>query len=171
MTFNSLDNFKSDGFSGFKKVGDLFLNFSGVPNERGNYFVLYLGGKRPEFLSRGVGGFFKGKDPNVSIPELESNWVDETVVVYIGQAGGIRAGKWSDATLSERIGAYMKFGQGRDIGHFGGRFIWQIKDHRDLVLCWKSWPNKTKDPKEVEGEWIQEFKSIYGKRPFANLQD
>jgi len=171
MTFNSSKALKAEGFSGFKKVGDLFLNSSSIPNERGNYLVLYLGGKRPEFIAKGVGGLFKGKNPNVSISELESSWVDETIVIYVGQAGGIRAGKWSNSTLNDRISTYMKFGKGRNIGHFGGRYIWQIKNHRDLVLCWKPWPNKSKDPKQVEGEWIQEFKNIYGKRPFANLQD
>jgi hypothetical protein len=171
MTFDSVDVLRAGGFSGFTKVRDLFRSCSNVPNERGNYLALYLDGNRPEFVPKGVGGFFKGKNPNVSTAELESTWVDGPIVIYIGQAGGIRAGKWSNETLNGRISTYMKFGQGRNVGHFGGRYIWQIRNYGDLALCWKPWPNKMKDPKQVEGEMIQEFKARYGKRPFANLQD
>ena len=52
--------------------------------------VVYTGENIPEFLSRGTGGFFKGKDPNVSITELETNWVENTCVVYIGKAGKLK---------------------------------------------------------------------------------
>jgi hypothetical protein len=171
VRFDWIHSLKTEGFVEFRKVSDLFLNCSYVPNERGNYLVLYLNGNRPEFVPKGVGGFFKGKNPNVSIAELLSSWVDGTIVIYIGQAGGVRAGKWSSQTLNDRISTYMKFGQGKDVGHFGGRYIWQIRDYRDLVLCWRPWPNKIRNPKQVEGELIPEFRSVYGKRPFANLQD
>jgi len=162
---------KNDGFEGFKTIQDLFSNPTSIPYERGIYLVLYLNNDSPEFLSKGVGGYFKGKDPNVTLHELKSNWVDNTFVIYIGQAGGKRAGKWSSRTLNERISTYMKFGKGYNIGHYGGRYIWQLKNYRDLVICWKPFPNKTRDPKMVESQMIHEFKIIYGKRPFANLQD
>lgn len=170
MDFNSLDELKSEGFVGFKRIRDLFLDTSTIPKERGNYLVLYVGGGRPEFNEKGVGGCFKGKKPYDLIEKLESMWVGDTIVIYIGQAGG-RAGKWSNQTLNDRICTYMKFGQGQNVAHRGGRYVWQIKNYKDLIICWKPWPNKISDPKQVEGKLIQQFKSIYGKRPFANLQD
>jgi len=170
MIFDSIDALRAEGFMGFRNIGDLFLSCSGVPNERGNYIVLYLGGDYPKFVSKGVGGFFKGKDPNRPIAELEEHWVPGAIVVYIGQAGGIIKGKWSEETLNRRISRYMEFGQGKPVGHWGGRYIWQIQNYKDLVLCWQPLSQKVRDPKQVEGEMIWKFKSIYGKWPFANLR-
>lgn len=65
----------------------------------------------------------------------------------------------------------MQFGQGEPIGHWGGRLIWQLKDAKDLIVCWKVL-GKDEEPREVEKEMIQAFKKGHdGKRPFANLQD
>ena len=44
----------------------------------------------PNFLPVGTGGLFKGEDPNVSIAELQNNWVEGTPVVYIGKATSIK---------------------------------------------------------------------------------
>ena len=104
-------------------------------------------------------GKVKITNPNVPVSELENNWVNNTCVVYIGKA----------TTLSKRISQYLRFGDGENIGHWGGRLIWQIKDSKDLQLCWK--PVDT-NPREEEKRLIADFKRQYdGKRPFANLQD
>ena len=42
-----------------------------------------------EFIKSGVGGFFKGRNPNVSFEELKSNYLASSQVVYIGKAGSI----------------------------------------------------------------------------------
>ena len=47
-------------------------------------------GETPNFLPVGTGGLFKGEDPNVSIAELQNNWVEGTPVVYIGKATSIK---------------------------------------------------------------------------------
>lgn len=86
-------------------------------------------------------------------------------MVYIGKAGG--PGK--NATLRSRMRQYMRFGQGEALGHCGGRYIWQLSDSRDLVVCWK--PTTGEDPRDVERELIDEFKAIYGRHPFVNLAD
>ena len=171
MNYDSIESIKSTGFKGFMKISDLFSDIKTVLDERGNYLVLYLTQEEPTFLENGVGGYFKRKNPNVSIEVLKENWIHDTIVVYIGQAGGIRAGKWSNETLQKRIKKYMQFGQGKNIGHYGGRYIWQIKPYKDLVVCWHEKPNMIKDPKAVESGMIADFKSVYGNRPFANLQD
>ena len=62
----------------------------------------------------------------------------------------------------------MRFGQGKDVGHKGGRYIWQIPNSENLVVCWK--PTQ-EDSRTVEAELIQQFVAEFGKRPFANLSD
>jgi len=64
----------------------------------------------------------------------------------------------------------MQFGQGKAVGHYGGRYIWQLQDAKDLVVCWKV--TLDDEPRVVEKQMIEEFKAAHGgKRPFANLVD
>ena len=161
MKFNTIDDLKAAGFEGFIPVVQLQANSTAIPRTAGVYMVVYTEGNMPEFLSRGTGGFFKGKDPNVSIPELGTNWVKNTCVVYIGKAG---------TTLRKRLNQYLKFGNGQNIGHWGGRYIWQIKNSGNLLLCWKPTPDE--DPEAIETALIARFKEQHrGHRPFANLKD
>ncbi len=164
MKFKTSKDIIDAGFSGFKTMNELIHSNSYIPTVRGVYLVLYTQQKAPGFLSTGTGGFFKERDPNVSIAELQSNWVEDTVVIYIGKAGGVK----SNATLRSRLNQYLRFGQGAKVGHWGGRLIWQIQDARDLVLCWKPVPDG--DPEQLEKEMIRKFHSVYLKRPFANLR-
>ena len=159
MTFNDIDEIKKAGFEGFKKMSELFLDSSMLPDNSGVYLVLYVDNKPEEFLTVGSGGHFKGKNPNVSLTELKSNWVDNTKVVYIGKA----------TSLKSRLRQYFGFGQGKNIGHWGGRLIWQLATSNNLVVCWKTLPNE--DPRTFEGKLIKDFVTQYGNRPFANLAD
>jgi len=159
--------FQAQGFEGFKNMGELMDGASTqIPAQKGVYVVLRERVSAPKFLPKGTGGFFKGKNPNVSIAELEANWVEDTPVVNIGKAGGVG----SSATLQKRLGQYLRFGQGANVGHWGGRYIWQLSDSRDLIVCWKTLYSD--DPRDVERQMIEDFKAIHaGKRPFANLVD
>ena len=156
MTFNDIDEIKKAGFTGFKKISELFIDSSKLPDNNGVYLVLNIDNKPGQFLTVGSGGYFKGKDPNISLADLKSNWVDKTKVVYIGKATSLRS----------RLRQYFSFGQGKNIGHYGGRLIWQIKYSKDLVVCWKS---LTIDPRQYEADLIQKFTKTFGCRPFANL--
>ncbi|MFV0226042.1 hypothetical protein OBJ96_13220 [Empedobacter falsenii] len=142
MNFNSIDDIKKAGFTGFKKMSELFIDSSSIPKSKGIYLVL---------------------NPNVSIDELKANWVDNSLVVYIGKAGS----ETSKATLNSRLKQYFGFGQGKNIGHWGGRLIWQLKNSSDLIVCWKSLPND--DPRTLESQLIKKFIDKFSKRPFANL--
>lgn len=157
----------AQGFGGFKTVGELMDGLkTAVPAQKGVYVVLRESVSAPQFLTKGTGGFFKGKDPNVPLAELEANWVTDTPILYIGKAGGTD----SSATLQKRLCQYLRFGQGANVGHWGGRYIWQLADSRDLVVCWKGL--FTDEPREVEQQMIADFKAAHaGKRPFANLTD
>ena len=126
---------------------------------------LYKGS--PVFVPEGSGGHFKGRNPNVPAGELQANWVKDTCVVYIGKAGG----GTSRATLRKRIGQYIRFGSGEPVGHWGGRYIWQLEDADDLLFCWRA-AKESEDAKDLESKLIADFKSQYGgARPLANLSD
>ncbi len=160
MKFDSIENIRQAGFDGFVAVSKLQTSkCSEVPEEPGIYLVLRPSKTRPDFLGESTGGFFKEKNPTVEIETLEQNWVEDTVVLYIGQT----------STLKTRLRTLCKFGQGKAIGHWGGRCMWQLRDSSDLLVCWKGTPDAV--PKVVESELIQEFKAAYDKRPFANLAD
>lgn len=164
MIFETIEQIKEHGFEGFIRISDLMnSDFNIIPRIKGVYLILNEQNE-PVFLNDNVGGHFKDRNPTVSQLELQSNWVDNSVVIYIGKAGGGN----SRATLNSRIKDYMKFGSGQPVGHWGGRFIWQIDKHKNLTVCWKETPND--DPREIEKDLIKTFVRIYGKRPFANLQ-
>ena len=150
-----------DFLKGFIKISDLRNRTSAISGMPGVYMVLRRSPEHPTFLKAGSGGFFKGKNPNVPISELEANWVESEAVVYIGM---------TTQPLRKRISTYLRFGDGEDVGHYGGRYIWQLADHEDLEFCWLPMP--TGDPRARESELIEAFKLCHnGQRPFANLKD
>ena len=161
-----IEELKTEGWQGFKTIAELKSSVSGITKAMGVYMVLRLSSEAPQFIHPGTGGFFKGKDPNVPISELQSKWNDGSPIMYIGKAGSSS----SNATLNSRLSQYMKFGCGKNIGHWGGRYIWQLEDSRELTVCWK--PLYSDDPRTIEQQMISDFKALhFGRRPFANLND
>lgn len=107
---------QAQGFEGFKTMGKLIDGaWKQIPAQKGVYVILCESESTPHFLQEGTGGFFKGKNPNVSIAKLNANWVDGTSVVYIGKAGG----SGCSATLQKRLGQYLRFGQGASVMPLG----------------------------------------------------
>lgn len=170
IQFKAIDDLRQIGFEGFVPISDLWKDHSVIPNVKGVYMVVRTVNNAPEFLTEGTGGFFKGKDPNVSLDVLRANWVNDTCIIYIGQAGGIKNGKQPQSTLRSRLKEYLRFGQGKPVGHQGGCYIWQLKDAANLLFCWM--PLLEDDPRTVELSFISSFKKCYGgHRPFANRND
>ncbi len=157
----SIEQLKKSGFSGFKTISDLWLDASIIPKQKGVYVV--INNSKKDFVARGTGGYFKGTDPNVDLNVLENKWVDNAIVVYIGKAGGSEV----TATLQSRLKQYLNFGKGKPVGHKGGRYIWQIKNHPQLIVAWK--PLTNEEPVQFERSLINTFIDHYGKLPFANL--
>lgn len=176
MKFNTLKDLEEAGFVGFVPVSGLKMHGVRHPldveadsclDRPGVYMVVRQVTSVPEFVQQGTGGFFKGKNPNVPESELRAAWVNDTCVVYIGKAGGGTSG----ATLRKRIRQYVRFGSGETVGHWGGRYIWQLKDADDLLFCWKP-ASASEDAAALESALIADFKSSHGgRRPFANLRD
>lgn len=164
MAIGEIDKLKELGFEGFVTVSQLPSNYNSIPKIKGVYCIICLE-DNCKFLEVGCGGHFKGKNPNVITSLLKTNWVENAGVIYIGKAGGSA----SKATLHSRLKQYIKFGQGRPVGHWGGRLIWQIENSGNLIVAWKTL--STEEPRDYEMKLISSFVVKYGKRPFANLKD
>ena len=137
MDFNEI-GLKQAGFEGFRTVTDLLdaALRREIPAGSGVYIVTYSGKQPPEFLKTSTGGWFKGQDPTFALDELTVRWIKLARVVYIGMTGdGPSAG------LPKRIRALVRYGTGHNIGHAGGRALWQLPSSRDLVVCWRPTKN------------------------------
>lgn len=157
MGKNVIEELNDAGFTGFISVSELREGgLKMIPDFSGVYMVLRVSDVAPKFLATGSGGRFKGKDPNVPVEELKANWVEETPVLYIGKATSLR----------KRISQYLRFGQGKPVGHWGGRYIWQLADATQLLFCWMPVDGNAD---AVETDMICSFRERYGSRPFANL--
>ncbi len=91
---------------------------------------------------------------------LKANWVDDATILYVGEGNGRKG-------LKQRLWQFIQFGMGKSIGHRGGRLIWHLKNHRQLLVRWKFTPKE--NPENVETRMIQQFRSAHGVRPFANV--
>lgn len=143
-------------YENFATLEELTSNLKMLEKLPAVYGVFYKGDK-PKFLEVGTGGHFKGRNPNVAIELLEEKWVNGVQEIYIGKATDLRS----------RLSTYIRFGNTIAVGHWGGRYIWQIADRENLVFAWKY--IEEQDPRQVEAKLLQEFKLRHGKYPFANI--
>ena len=87
-------------------------------------------------------------------------------IVYIGKAN---LGRTSRRGLRKRLDEFRRYGAGSPIGHSGGRRIWQLADHDELLVAWRVTDDC--DARPLERELIAEFRAQYGARPYANMVD
>ena len=144
----------SQGFGDPKPVLD--LDRLQVPTDPGVYVVMRITSDQPDFVPESCGGHFKGRSPSVSPDILQRRWIDGVDTLYIGKA----------ANLRRRIGSLSSFGRGAPVGHWGGRYLWQLADVDRLVVCWKA---LVEDPRSSERELIADFEAAFGRKPFANI--
>lgn len=148
-------NLTADGFVGWVTF-DQLRNADPCPKVGGVYVVVRADNSPPCFLNQSSGGWFKDRNPTVSLDQLQANWVPDAEVIYIGKANDIR----------RRLREFAKFGAGQKIGHWGGRLIWQLQESDSLLVAWKPTPGF--DPLTYEAQLFAEFRADYGKPPFAN---
>jgi hypothetical protein len=151
----SEDHLRSLGFDGFVPLIDLEGGAAGITRGPGVYAVLRRAKDQPRFLEASVGGQFKGREPTVTAERLIREWVEGSETLYIGRA----------RNLSRRLYEFARFGRGEPIGHWGGRLIWQLPDHRELAIAWLP----VSDFVQREAALIAEFVDVHGRLPFANL--
>jgi hypothetical protein len=148
---------RSLGFCGFESIESLIgAGLGSVPQVGGVYVVLRQSHDEPEFLATSPGGWFKGRDPSISLSALLNNWVDGTEVIYIGKA----------QVLRKRVDQLLKYGMGKPVGHWGGRLMWQLRASGAFLLAWI----QSEDPRTTEKGLLADFETAYGRLPFANLR-
>ncbi|QHQ33902.1 hypothetical protein [Algicella marina] len=158
----TIEDLESLGFVGGVSVRTLRDRSGVVPREPGVYCVAAPSDLEPRWLQIGTGGFFKGKDPNVGLLELERNWVRTSLLLYFGRAS---AGKANQRGLKKRTNELVRFGMGEAVGHWGGRLLWQIEQSDTLLLFWKT----SEEPEVEKARLIEAFLGAHGSKPFAVL--
>ena len=71
--------------------------------------------------------------------------------------------------LRKRLNEFRKYGAGVPIDHTGGRRIWQLVDHAELLVGWRVTDDAQARP--TERALIAAFRAYYDARPFANTND
>jgi hypothetical protein len=134
-------------------------HFAAVPAGPAVYVIYRAAAAAPSFLGVNPGGRFKDKDPSVPLDVLTSSWVPGAHVVYIGKAD----------VADRRLKQFARFGAGEPVGHWGGRYIWQLSDSDELLVAWHeiSWVEQAR---QYEKRLLDRFGELHGVvRPFANL--
>ena len=90
------------------------------------------------------------------VEDLEAKLVPSDIL-YIGKANGKRG-------LFQRLRQYMRYGFDGGNNHRGGRAIFQIVGHENLICKW--YP--CEDCEEEEHRLLERYKSKYSTYPIAN---
>jgi hypothetical protein len=130
-----------------------------VPEAPGVYAVAYELGRPNIWPAVSCGGWYKGNDPSVTSDRLDTEWIDDCDIVYIGK---------TDQTLRKRIKAFARYGRGDAVAHQGGRLIWQLPKVQHLLIGWRKL--EVGQPTAREADLFREFVASYGRLPFANLR-
>jgi hypothetical protein len=152
---------EATGFVGWQSWSALRESgFTEPPRAPGSYVIYRETNGPPRFVATGSGGHFKGRDPNVDRATLAANWVAGARTVYIGKATQLRS----------RLRAYANFGARRPVGHWGGRYVWQLADADNLLVAWRTLGDSVATARDDEISLLRRFMTLHdGQRPFANL--
>lgn len=138
------------GFQGFMPFSQLAGD--AVPLLPGVYVVLRTASAPVQLLEQTAAR----SGAAYPLADLTARWIDATPVIYIGKAQARSGG------LRTRLGQYARRGS----SHRGGRSIWQLADHDQLLVAWAPTPGES--PIDVETRYLAEFVDVFGGLPFAN---
>lgn len=157
-----VDGISLDGFSEPVSIKVLReTRCSSVPRSAGIYLITRTPDSKPEFLRDSTGGWFKGLDPSDPLDVVREHWVQGAHVVYVGKGAGRKG-------LKGRLCQLLDFGFGKAVGHRGGRLLWHLPESEKLLVRWRTCSTEQADRAETNA--IGSFKTLYGKRPYANLR-
>jgi hypothetical protein len=151
------------GFTGFASVMALREDgAAAVPAEEGVWVVLREWEEAPRFLPRSSAAHWRGLDPSVPAEELAARWLPGASLLYVelAEGSGVRS------RLQQRIKRFLRFGAGKNVGHWQGRFIWQLAGASALRIAWKVAPSGVAGTEAQE--LLARFRAEYAAAPFAN---
>lgn len=137
-------------FAGFVTFAE--IPTADIPPRPGIYVVLRTAETAPEILESTVarsGSLY-------ALDDLRGRWIVGTPIVYIGKADAKAGG------LRKRLRQYARRGS----SHQGGRSIWQLADHAELLVAWVETPGEIAE--DVEISYRAAFADRFGGWPFAN---
>jgi len=162
----SLTFLEAGGFEGFLPQGALHAEGClSIPNECGVYAMIRESLVPGEFMPRSTAPEYRGMKPHLPIDDLKARWVPGAQLLYLGCAFGTGV----RSLLRQRVKRYLRFGHGKVVGHWGGRLVWQLRDHAKLLVAWKSTGDT--DPRALTADLLDRFVARYGELPFANDRD
>ena len=91
------------------------------------------------------------------IERLEAKRVPSSGILYIGKANGEKG-------LFQRLRQYLRYGFDAGSNHRGGRAIFQVEGHENLICRWCVCENC----EDKERLLLENFKRKYGAYPIAN---
>ncbi|MDZ5146295.1 hypothetical protein [Microbacterium testaceum] len=138
------------GFVGFVTFAE--IPTADIPPRPGIYVVLRTAAAAPDIRESTVA---RAGSP-YALDDLRGRWIGETPILYIGKADAKAGG------LRTRLRQYARRGS----SHQGGRSIWQLAEHAELLVAWVQTPGE--NPEEVEIGYRAAFACRFGGCPFAN---
>ena len=165
LDVDTVDGLRAAGFEGFVSARDLRReDCVSVPRENGVYVMLRPSGAEPRFNARGTAAFWRGQDPNVKVEVLADKWVPGASLLYVGRA----AGTGVRGKLQQRVKRWLRFGEGKNVAHWSGRYVWQLADAYALPVAWKVCEDVAAEEAALLAEFAARHESAL---PFANLRE
>ncbi|MCC6651503.1 MAG: hypothetical protein IT348_10190 [Candidatus Eisenbacteria bacterium] len=165
IKLDSADDLREYGFVGFRTTVQLREeDCMSIPSDSGAWVVLREWTTPPKFMPKSSAGIWRRQSPTVSPEELAAKWVEDACVLYIGHAPGPGVRN----RLQQRIKRFIRFGTGKAVAHWSGRYIWQLSGAAALRFAWYPCDKRDSDP--LVNRMFKAFDERYGTLPFANLE-
>jgi len=154
---------REQGFEGFVTFSALRADgAASVPVAPGVWVVVHEPVALPHFLPRSTAPAWRGQEPTLPPDALAARWVPHACVLYVGVAPGAGVRH----LLRQQVKRFLRFGDGRNVAHWGGRAIWQLAGAGSLRVAWRVAPPD--GVRAAAAGLLRAFEEHHGMRPFAN---